>query len=447
MLPGPDPLLTHTFAGDRAPAGRPVWSVATLLQALGETIVEQFSVCTVRGEISGFSRAGSGHCYFSLKDGGGAEAALRCAMFRRAASLLGFIPADGQSVELRGRLGIFAPRGELQFIVESMQQAGAGALLEHFLRLKARLQAEGLFDAARKRPLVEFPRRVGIVTSLGAAALHDVVSALARRSPHVAVVVYPSAVQGAGAAQSLADAIALAGQRAEVDTLLVCRGGGSLEDLWAFNDERVVRAIASSPIPVISGIGHETDTTLADYAADLRAPTPTAAAELAAPATSSCQERLGVLAALLQRRLRQILDGHAQRVDSHALRLARPGQRLQMQHRQLDRLQQRLVAARGGRVDAAAQRLGRAELRWQGSADAAMRRHAQRLAEAAARLTALDPQRVLGRGYAWLADRAGQPVLGAAGLVPGQALQAHLRDGIADLRVEQVTRSDPVHSR
>ncbi|MEO6030380.1 MAG: exodeoxyribonuclease VII large subunit, partial [Burkholderiaceae bacterium] len=299
-----------------------------MVHEVAEVVALRFGVCRVSGEISGFARAASGHCYFNLKDADGGSALLRCAMFRRAGALLAFAPADGQRVELRGRLGVYEPRGELQFVVEAMQRAGAGALYEQFLLLKAKLEAEGLFDAARKRALPAHPRRIGIVTSLGAAALHDVLTALARRSPQVAVVVYPSLVQGADAPPALAAAIALESARAEVDTLIVCRGGGSLEDLWAFNDERVVRAIAASGLPVVCGVGHETDLTLADLAADLRAPTPTAAAELAAPARQACLEVLAAVTVQMQRRARQLLDNQAQHLDRAALRLARPGQRL-----------------------------------------------------------------------------------------------------------------------
>ena len=281
---------------DRAPA-RLVWSVAALVQAVGDALAARFSPCAVRGEVSGFSRAASGHCYFNLKDASGGSALLRCAMFRRAATLLDFVPQDGQLVELRGRLGVYEPRGELQLVVEFMQRAGAGALYEQFLKLKARLEAEGLFDAASKRQVPAYPRSVGVVTSLGAAALRDVVTTLARRSPHVHVLVYPSVVQGADAPASLCAALALAAQRNEVDTLILCRGGGSLEDLWAFNDERVVRAVRTLPMPVICGVGHETDVTLADFAADLRAPTPTAAAELAAPDAQACLRALQGVAA------------------------------------------------------------------------------------------------------------------------------------------------------
>ncbi len=267
----------------RAAALPPVWDVQPLLLATADLLQARFGALAVRGEVSGFSRAASGHCYFALKDLAGGAALLRCAMFRRSAQLLGFDLRDGQQVELRGRLAVYEARGELQMIVEAAQRLGAGALYEEFLRLRARLQAQGLFEPQRKRPIAAWPRSLGIVTSPNAAALRDVLAALARRAPQVRVVIYPSPVQGSEAAPALAAALALAGARREADTLLLVRGGGSLEDLWAFNDERVVRAVAASPIPVVCGVGHETDVTLADLAADLRAATPTAAAELAAP--------------------------------------------------------------------------------------------------------------------------------------------------------------------
>ncbi|MGH8798340.1 MAG: exodeoxyribonuclease VII large subunit, partial [Caldimonas sp.] len=289
-------------------AARPLWGVAALLQAVADALAARFGACAVRGEISGFSRSASGHCYFNLKDAERGEGALRCCLFRRAAGLVDFQPADGQRVDLRGRLGVYGPRGELQLVVESMQRAGAGALYEQFLRLRARLEAAGLFDVERKRALAPYPRCIGVVTSLGAAALHDVLTALARRAPQVEVIVYPSLVQGADAPAALRSAIDSAGTRAEVDTLIVCRGGGSLEDLWAFNDEVVVRAIHGAPMPVLCGVGHETDVTLADLAADVRAPTPTAAAELAAPERASCIEALAARASAMRRRIDERLD-------------------------------------------------------------------------------------------------------------------------------------------
>lgn len=255
------------------PSGVKVWPVGELLRSIAEALETRFNPVAVMGEISGFSRASSGHCYFSLKDN---EAQIRCAMFRRAAGLLDFGPRDGQRVELRGRLGVYDARGELQLVVESMQQAGQGTLFEQFLKLKARLEAEGLFDPARKRQLPLMPKAIGVVTSLGAAALHDVVSTLQRRTPHIPVVIYAATVQGTQAARELASALRKACQRNEVDVLLLVRGGGAMEDLWAFNDEELARVIVEAPMPVVSGIGHETDFTIADFCADVRAPTPTA---------------------------------------------------------------------------------------------------------------------------------------------------------------------------
>jgi len=421
-------------------ATRSVWSVAALVRGVGELVGAGIGACTVRGEISGYSRAASGHCYFNLKDAEGGTALIRCAMFRRAAGLLAFAPADGQLVELRGRLGVYEPRGELQFVVEAMQRAGAGALYERFLRIKASLEAEGLFDAARKRALPAFPSAIGIVTSLGAAALHDVLTALARRAPQVRVIVYPSLVQGADAPPLLAEAIALASRRAEVDVLIVCRGGGSLEDLWAFNDERVVRAICAAAMPVVSGVGHETDVTLADFAADLRAPTPTAAAELVAPTREACVDMLDAITLLMRRRVRDALDTQAQRLDRSTLRLARPSHAVRQQGQRLMLLAHRL----GSQLPRATQmhQLRLAQLAADLRQRAARRLAAQhqRLDSQAARLRALDPQQVLARGYAWLANADEQPVTSVQQISAGQHLQAVLHDGTADMQVTQVQR-------
>jgi len=421
---------------------RRVWSVAGLIAAVAETVDAGFPACTVRGEVSGFSRAASGHCYFNLKDPDG-SAALRCAMFRRAAQLAGWLPKDGDAVELRGRLGIYEPRGELQFVVEAMQKSGAGALYERFLRLKALLDAEGLFDAAAKRPLPPFPLAIGIVTSLGGAALHDVATTLARRSPHVRVVVYPSLVQGVDAPASLCAAIAAASARGEVDVLVVCRGGGSLEDLWAFNDERVVRALRAAPMPVVSGVGHETDVTLADLAADLRAPTPTAAAELVALATVPARELLESHRSALMRRTRAGLEREAQRLDRLALRLARPSETLARRGHGLDLLAQRLAAAtardlarRGAAIDAGAARAHSLVAR-------TLARQTARLDAAAIRLDAVDPGRVLARGYALLRDDDGHALSSVAQLRPGQPVSATLHDGDAALEVRGVSPAPP----
>ncbi len=420
-----------------------VWSVGGLIGAVAAVLEHGFGACTVAGEISGWSRASSGHCYFNLKDAAG-RAAVRCAMFRRASSFLAFAPADGQAVQVRGRLAVYEPRGELQFVVEAMQKSGAGALYEQFLRLRAKLEAEGLFAAGGKRPLPAHPAAIGVVTSLGGAALHDVVTTLARRSPHVRVVVYPSLVQGAEAPAALCLALAAASRRAEVDVLIVCRGGGSLEDLWAFNDERVVRALCAAPMPVISGVGHETDVTLADLAADIRAATPTAAAEMAAPETAALLRALDSTDAAMVRRALAALDMQAQRVDRLALRMSRPGDGVRRRVLALDSLQQRLAAAP----------LREVELRWSQAAATSRRlRHAaattqallgSRLERAALHLLALDPSRVLARGYALLTDDVGRAVTSVASLTVGSTVVARLVDGEArlDVRSTQV-RSSP----
>lgn len=447
-------------------AGPPTWTVGALLLAAGDALQARLGAVSVRGELSGFLRAASGHCYFTLKDDEGQAAVLRCAMFRRAAQLLDFRPADGQQVELRGRIAVYEARGELQCVVESMQRLGAGSLYELFLRLQARLAAAGLFEAARKRPIERHPRRIGVVTSLGAAALHDVLTAIGRRAPQVQVIVYPSSVQGAEAPAQLVRAIALAGERAEVETLIVCRGGGSLEDLWAFNDEQVVRAIAASPIPVVCGVGHETDLTLAELAADLRAPTPTAAAELATPRRDEALARLAQLAGALQRAGGRQLERHDQRLDLLALQLGRPARLLALQsarlerlgersrqalreqrHRQalaLDRLRERgqraLLQHRQGRVQqlqALQQRLARALERQ-------LQAQAVRLQQAGWRLQAVDPTRVLAQGYTWLADPDGRAVTSVHALAPGQRLWAHWADGRAAM---DVVSTEPVPAR
>jgi exodeoxyribonuclease VII large subunit len=422
---------------------RAPWGVAALLLAVGDALAARFGALSVRGEIAGFARAASGHCYFTLKDTDGAAASLRCAMFRRAAGLIDFAPADGQQVELRGRLAVYDARGELQFIAEAMRPLGAGNLYEQFLRLKAKLEAEGLFDAARKRPLPGFARRIGVITSLGAAALHDVLTTLARRAPQVRVVVYPSPVQGAEAPAALVRALALAAARNEVDLLILARGGGSLEDLWAFNDERVVRAVAASALPLVCGVGHETDCTLADLAADLRAPTPTAAAELAAPAQVVLRARLDTLAQRAMRQMSRRLEAQAQRLDARALQLARPAQSLALHQQRLDRLQSRLrasvLALLGARQRTATQWATRL-------AQAQQQRRAQaqsRLAVLQARLDSLAPQRVLQRGYAWVADEAGRPIVSAYSLQPGQSVRAVWHDGSASATVSSVERDPP----
>jgi exodeoxyribonuclease VII large subunit len=420
--------------GTRPPAR--AWGVAALLLAIAEALAARFASVTVEGEISGFSRAASGHCYFTLKDADGAAASLRCAMFRRAATLLDFAPRDGARVEVRGRLSVFEPRGEMQLVVESMRAVGAGSLYEQFLRLKAKLDAEGLFAASRKRKLPAFPARVGVVTSLAGAALHDVLTTLARRAPQVAVIVYPSLVQGTEAPSALVDALRLAAQRNEVDVLLVVRGGGSIEDLWAFNDETVVRAIAAMPMPTLSGVGHETDVTLADFVADQRAATPTAAAELAAPARDDAMAALAALGERQRARVRRRLEMESQRLDQRAQRWARPSQVIAQSTRRLDAQAERLRRAIAQRLERARERPQRLGARLQAAAQ--QRRSAWRSTWSAlqGRLQGLDPHRVLARGYAWVTDDAGAPVTSARAVHAGQRLVAVWYDGEVTVRAE-----------
>ena len=424
-------------------AARAPWSVAALLVATADALASRFGAVTVRGELSGFSRAASGHCYFSLKDAGGAPVLLRCAMFRRAASLVDFAPADGQQVELRGRLGVYDARGELQLVVESLQRVGTGALFEEFLRRRARLAAEGLFEPGRKRPLPSYPRALGIVTSPGAAALRDVLTALQRRSPQVRVVIYPSLVQGADAPAALVAALQRAGDRAEVDALLLVRGGGALEDLWAFNDERVVRAIAACPLPVVSGVGHETDITLADLVADLRAATPTAAAELAAPLQSEALAQLDATAEAMRRWLERTLQLQAQRLDHAALRLGQPARGLAGQRQGLEMRAQRLALGLQSAQTRHGDRLARLRQALLRATQVMLQREPLRLQAAAARLAAQDPARVLRRGYAWVESMDGRPVLGVQGLRPGQAVRAVWADGRATAEVLAVEPLPP----
>ncbi|MBL8360695.1 MAG: exodeoxyribonuclease VII large subunit [Rubrivivax sp.] len=419
-------------------AGAGPWGVAALLLAARDAVAARFGAADVRGEISAYTRAASGHCYFTLKDADGAPALLRCAMFRRAAAMLDFVPAEGQQVRLRGRLSVYEARGELQLVVEAMQRVGAGTLYEQFLRLRDRLAALGLFDSAHKRALPREPRALGVVTSLGAAALHDVLTALARRAPNVRVVVYPCTVQGTEAPPSIVSALAEANRRAEVQALLLVRGGGSLEDLWSFNDERVVRAIAESRLPVVCGVGHETDVTLADLVADLRAPTPTAAAELAAPSRDELLAALAAREQLLQRALQRAAQVQAQRLDRLSLRLGAPARMVGAQQQRLALLRARMAAAL--RLPVAAQRQALQELstRLPRAWAVTQADHARRLDARAQRLVSLDPHRVLQRGYAWVEDASGRPIISASALTVGDTVQARWADGRASTLVQAV---------
>ncbi|MDW5441620.1 exodeoxyribonuclease VII large subunit [Polaromonas sp. SM01] len=416
----------------RAAPGVRIWPVGSLLRAIADSLEARFNPVAVQGEVSGFSRAASGHCYFSLKD---AQGQIRCAMFRRAAGLLDFSPRDGQLVEVRGRLGVYEPRGELQLIVESMQQAGQGNLFEQFLQLKAKLEAEGLFDAGRKRALPLLPKAIGVVTSLGAAALHDVVTALQRRAPHIPVVIYPASVQGAQAPEELRQALRKAYERAEVDVLLLVRGGGAMEDLWAFNDEQLARLLVAAPMPVVCGVGHETDFTIADFCADLRAPTPTAAAELCAQPQQVWLGALERAQGRLQDGVERQLQAHNQRLDWAASRVSRPSHLVTRQQARLAGQAQRLRHALQSGLQHEKNQLQALSLAFPQALAQSLQQQQRRLERAQLRLAPLDPHHVLQRGYAWLADMQGQAISSAAATRPGQALRATLADGEVDLTV------------
>lgn len=413
-----------------ADLARPVWAVGPLMRAIADTLATRFNPVAVRGEVSGFSRAASGHCYFSLKDDNGQ---IRCAMFRRSAEQLTFAPREGQLVEARGRLDVYGPRGDLQLIVEGLRLAGQGSLFEQFLRLKSRLEAEGLFDPARKRPLPEHPRSLGLVTSLGAAALRDVATALARRVPHLPVLLFPASVQGTGAPQELVQALEAAYQRhqthGDVDVLLLVRGGGSLEDLWSFNDEQVVRMVTRAPMPVICGVGHETDFTLSDFAADLRAPTPTAAAELCAPPRDQLLGALDYVAERLLAMVNDVLDRRAQRLDLLGQRLGRPSSRVHGAGQQLVEIEHRMRASMRLELQRGQARVDTLGVAMPQSLRRNVMWHRQRLDQSATALSMMDPQLVLQRGYALLTNLEGGVVSQVSQVSPGQCLHARLSDG------------------
>lgn len=412
-----------------------IWQVGALCRAVAEALEARFNPVAVRGEVSGFSRASSGHWYFSLKD---AQGQIRCAMFRRAAGLLDFVPSDGEVVEVLGRLGVYEPRGDLQLIVERLARAGQGALFEQFLQLKARLESEGLFDPGRKRAVPGLPRGIGLVTSTGAAALHDVVTALRRRAPHVPVILAPASVQGSQAPGELVRALTELYRLARagtVDVILLVRGGGSIEDLWAFNDEKLARVIVESPVPLISGVGHETDFTIADFCADVRAPTPTAAAELAAQSREHWLGELEVLLGGLQGAIRRRLDTAGQRLDLAGSRLGRPLARMSDQQLRLNGAAHRLRSAFAARRLQARGAVDAKEVLLRHATQNRLRDCAQALDHGRLRLELLDPRLTLQRGYALLSDTSGRPISSVRQTHAGQALNATLADGEVALTV------------
>ena len=398
------------------------------LNALVRSLLEQnlFGLW-VAGEVSNLTRAASGHYYFSLKD---SRAQVRCALFKNAATRLAAPLKEGDHIEVSGKISLYEARGEFQITVNDVRLKGLGRLYEAYERLKTKLQAEGVFDANRKQPLPPQPQRIGIVTSLAAAALRDVVSTLKRRHSGLAVVVYPTPVQGAGSEQQIAAAIHTAGKRQEVDVLIVCRGGGSIEDLWAFNEEAVVRAITACPLPVVSGVGHETDFTLADFVADVRAPTPTAAAELVSPDRAQLRHPQHNLSAQ-QQQLRQL---------SSRLNLAMQRQQQQGQQRLAQAVQQH-QHLRPDTAQAAKQLAQQHQALQQHWQHGLQQRHT-RLQYQIHLLDAVSPQHILARGFSVVTNSRGQVVRQAAGLKPGQALHIRFAEGSADVRVNQQAQTD-----
>ena len=438
---------------------RDIWSVSRLNSEVRAVLDGSFPLLWVHGEISNLSQPASGHIYFSLKDAG---AQVRCAMFRQKRRLLPFSPGNGQQVLLRARVGLYEPRGDFQLLVEHLEPAGEGALRVELERRKHRLAAEGLFDEALKRPLPTFAQCVGLITSASGAALHDLLTVLGRRLPLLPVLIYPAQVQGEDAVASLIDALELANHRRDCDLLILARGGGSLEDLMAFNDEGLVRAIRASVIPVLTGIGHEVDLSLADLAADRRAATPSAAAELATPSADQLSQRLQAAAhrlAAAQRRTLTTLEHRLTHAVRH-LRLLHPSTRLRQASQTLDRHEQRMTATLSGRLATAGAALRatharllratplrrlesearsvqalRTRLHGAGTLLATMRR--ERLAAVVRRLNALSPLATLARGYS-IVHRVdtGELVRDADAVPDGTRIAVTCRRGRLNARVE-----------
>jgi len=442
--------------------GQGVFTVARLNREVRTLLERGLGVVWVEGEMSNLAQPASGHWYFSLKD---REAQVRCAMFRARNAGVGFAPQAGQQVLARGRVSLYEPRGDYQLIVEHLAEAGIGALQREFERLKAKLAAEGLFAQQLKRALPRFPRRIGVVTSPTGAAIRDVLNILGRRFPAAAVRVYPVPVQGAAAAPAIVAALALASARADCDVLILARGGGSLEDLWAFNDERVARAIRACSVAVISGVGHEIDFTIADFAADARAPTPSGAAEMAVPDRAALLEALTRTGARLATGMRRELRATVSRFDSvrARLRLAHPGLRLAHQGQRLDDLELRLAAAARASLHRAQQRVSRMEARLQphspqrlaGDLQARIERLTSRLTHAMdselSRLThrldlahrtlqTASPLATLARGFAIVTRADGSLVTDAAAVAPGELIDTRLANGSLRSRVSAVGR-------
>lgn len=398
---------------------REILSVGDLNRAIASSLEERFDTVWVSGEISNFKAYDSGHWYFSLKD---EEGQIRCVMFRGRNGQVGFMPQSGDLIEVAANLGFYVPRGDIQLTVQSMRRAGMGGLYEAFLKLKAKLAKEGLFDVENKRPIPTHPRSIGIITSPQAAALKDVLSTLARRAPHIPIVIYPSLVQGPDAPAGIISALKAAEKEHAVDVILLVRGGGSIEDLWAFNDEQLAYAIAQSPIPIVSGVGHETDVTIADFVADLRAPTPTGAAELAAPRRDQMLQELDAIMQALLQRVSQRVEREAQTLDQLALRLSHALPNPDRMREQISGWQKRLNQAWLVRVE-----------NWKRDQS-----HFQ------SQLEMLNPQRTLERGYAVILskeERAMHAVRSPNELNTESVFQVRLAEGRVEVEFSKVKES------
>ncbi len=407
-------------ANASTPSARDIYTVSRLNQDVRALLEGEFPTLWVEGEVSNLSRPSSGHLYFSLKD---AKAQIRCALFQNRAFLFRDCPRNGQQVLVRGRVSLYEPRGDFQIIVEYVEEAGAGALRRAYDELRLRLEREGLFAPERKQPLPRFPRRIGVITSPSGAAIRDVLITLRRRCPGLPVLVYPVPVQGDGAAERIAQTIRLASQRRDCDVLVLARGGGSLEDLQAFNEETVARAIFDCAIPLVTGIGHETDVTIADFAADLRAATPTAAAELASPDRLEWLHRVRLLAERLDSALQRRFAHQRQRLAELTRRLdrAQPRHRLRDRAQRLDELDQRLRQAARQRLLAAS----------------------QRLRNLSGHLHALSPLATLERGYAIVRRQSDGDILHRADAVRiGDTVEALLSQGRLRCKVAAIDAAD-----
>lgn len=438
------------------PVSPSIFTVSRLNQTVRQLLEMEMGQIWLSAEISNLSQPASGHWYFTLKDD---RAQVRCAMFRNSNRRVTFRPQNGQQVLVRASITLYEPRGDYQLIAESMQPAGDGLLQQQFEQLKQRLSDEGLFDQQFKQPLPAPAKRVGVITSASGAALHDILQVLQRRDPSLPIVIYPTSVQGAEAPMQIVRAIETANRRDECDVLIVGRGGGSLEDLWSFNDERVARAIFASRIPIVSAVGHETDVSISDFVADVRAPTPSAAAELLAPDSSDLQRRVDNLQRRLVMRMRDRLVRDRLRLDGLARRLRHPGERLRQQAQRLDDLDMRLRRAFERSLNTRRERLIRLETRLgaqhPGRQLTLLRQRLDSLAERLPRamreglkgrrlqlhsqmqtLHVVSPLATLGRGYSILLDDRGQAIRSASQTRPGQRLSARLGEGELQVRVE-----------